>query len=88
MNILFGSGEDAIIKREYDEGHTVALHTFSHNYAYIYQNVDAYFADLYAVQERAKNITGQTSMLIRFLGGSSNLVSTLYDCDKKNHECT
>lgn len=74
-----GSGDDSLIKREYDEGHTVGLHTFSHNYAYIYQNMDVYFADLYAVQERVKNITGQTSMLMRFPGGSSNLVSAKYD---------
>ncbi len=74
-----GSGDDAMIKREYDEGHTVGLHTFSHNYGYIYQNMSNYFADLYAVQERVKNITGQTSMLMRFPGGSSNLVSAYYD---------
>ena len=74
-----GGGDDALIKREYEEGHTVALHSFSHDYSYVYQNIDNYFADLYAVQDRVKNITGQTSMLIRFPGGSSNTVSKLYD---------
>lgn len=74
-----GSGSDEMIKREYDEGHAVALHTFSHNYSYIYTNMDNFFADLYQVQERVKNITGYTSMLMRFPGGSSNTVSTRYD---------
>ena len=74
-----GGGDDAIIKREYDEGHAIGLHTLSHNYAYIYQNTDNFFADLYAVQERVKKITGYTSMLMRFPGGSSNTVSYRYD---------
>jgi peptidoglycan/xylan/chitin deacetylase (PgdA/CDA1 family) len=73
------SGDDSSILREYNEGHTVALHTCSHDYASIYNSVDSYFADLYAVQSRVKNITGETSMLMRFPGGSSNLVSRLYD---------
>lgn len=74
-----GAGEDDLILREYEEGHAVALHTDSHNYAYVYRSVDNYFADLYRVQERVKNVTGQTTALIRFPGGSSNLVSKRYD---------
>lgn len=74
-----GSGDDSLIKREYDEGHAVALHTYSHNYSYIYTSVDNFFADLYRVQERVKDVTGYTSMLMRFPGGSSNTVSTRYD---------
>lgn len=71
-------GSDASIKRAFDEGHTIALHTCSHDYASIYSSVDAYFSDLYAIQNRVKNITGSTSMLIRFPGGSSNAVSAYY----------
>lgn len=74
-----GRGEDALIKREYDEGHAVGLHTFSHDYAYIYQNVATFFDDLTAVQNRVREITGYTSTLMRFPGGSSNTVSALYD---------
>ncbi|MBR2830912.1 polysaccharide deacetylase [Candidatus Saccharibacteria bacterium] len=74
-----GAGDDALILREFNEGHAVGLHTLSHDYSYIYQNMDTFFTDLYAVQERVKNITGQTSMLMRFPGGSSNLVSARYD---------
>jgi peptidoglycan/xylan/chitin deacetylase (PgdA/CDA1 family) len=74
-----GSGDDALIKREFDEGHTVALHSSSHSYAYIYANVDNYFADLYAIRDRVQRITGYAPSLIRFPGGSSNTVSALYD---------
>ena len=71
-------GPDYLIKREYDEGHTVALHTASHNYSVVYASDDAYFNDLYSVQNRVKRITGQTSMIVRFPGGSSNTVSKRY----------
>ena len=73
-----GYGPDELIKREFDEGHTVALHTNVHDYATVYASVDAYFNDLYAIQERVKRITGQESKVIRFPGGSSNTVSRKY----------
>ena len=71
-------GDDSLIKREFDEGHTVALHTASHDYAKVYASDEAYFADLYSVQDRVKRITGQESKIIRFPGGSSNTVSRRY----------
>ena len=72
-------GPDELIKREYDEGHTVALHTASHDYSRIYASDDAYFQDLYSVQERVKRLTGYESKIIRFPGGSSNTISRRYN---------
>jgi len=71
-------GPDELIKREYDEGHTVALHTASHDYTIVYASADSYFDDLYSVQDRVKRITGYESKIIRFPGGSSNTVSRKY----------
>lgn len=73
------NGSDSSILRAYNEGHSIALHTNTHNYSYIYQNADNYFEDLYAVQARVKRITGYESKLIRFPGGSSNTISKKYD---------
>jgi len=72
-------GPDYLIKRMYDEGHTVALHTASHNYAQIYSSTDNYFNDLEQVSNRVKRITGQTSKIVRFPGGASNTVSRKYN---------
>ncbi len=72
------NGPDNLIKRMYDEGHTVALHTASHKYATVYASVDAYFNDLNIVGNRVKRITGQASKIVRFPGGSSNTVSRHY----------
>lgn len=71
-------GPDSLIKREYDEGHTVALHTASHDYALIYSSDEAYFNDLYSVQDRVKRITGYESKIMRFPGGASNTISRRY----------
>ena len=72
------SGPDSLIKREYDEGHAIALHTSTHDYAKIYASRDAYFNDLNAISNRVKRITGFESKIIRFPGGSSNTVSRKY----------
>lgn len=71
-------GPDNLIQREYNEGHTVALHTASHNYATIYSSSDNYFNDLYSVRDRVKRLTGYDSKIIRFPGGSSNTISRRY----------
>lgn len=71
-------GPDYLIKREADEGHTVALHTASHDYATVYASVDGYFYDLALVHDRVQRITGLDSRIIRFPGGSSNTVSRRY----------
>ena len=72
------SGPDYLIKRAYDEGHTVGLHTASHNYQTVYSSVDNYYRDLKQVQDRVKRITGYESKIIRFPGGSSNTISKKY----------
>lgn len=73
-----GYGPDELIKRAYEEGHTIALHTYSHTYSSVYASVDAYFNDLGAVSERVKRITGEESKIIRFPGGASNTISRRY----------
>lgn len=72
------SGPDYLIQRAYNEGHTIALHTASHNYSLLYSSTDNYFKDLYSVQTRVKNLTGYESKIIRFPGGSSNTISRRY----------
>lgn len=63
------------IRRAAEEGHTVAIHTNTHVFRDIYASEDAYFQDLYTMQQIIQDYTGQTSMLLRFPGGSSNTIS-------------
>lgn len=71
------NGSDEDILREYEEGHTIGLHTYTHNWK-IYKSTDAYFEDLNKIKERVYDITGINSNIIRFPGGSSNTISKAY----------
>ena len=43
-----------LIKDAYNAGHTIALHTYSHEYSTVYASVDAYFDDLNKVGQMVK----------------------------------
>ncbi len=73
-----GNGPDSLILREKKEGHSIGLHTFTHDYSKVYSSVASYYADLNSVSDRVKNITGEESKLVRFPGGSSNTISNNY----------
>ena len=69
---------DAVWQRMVNEGHTIALHSDTHNYSQIYSSASAYYSDLYAVRDKVKAATGIDSKILRFPGGSSNVVSKNY----------
>lgn len=71
-------GSDSYIKREYKEGHTVAIHTYSHNYKTVYSSVNGFFNDIGKVEKRVYRITKQKPTILRFPGGSSNTISRGY----------
>jgi len=63
----------AMYRRIADEGHTLANHTSSHDYG-LYNNPEAFFADVDELDQFQKSVTGQkeTSHVFRFPGGSMN----------------
>lgn len=67
-----------MIKVAYDKGHTIGMHTYSHDYAKVYASVDAYFQDLDQIGQMVKEEIGYVPCFIRFPGGSSNTVSKKY----------
>lgn len=69
------------VKRAYNEGHTIALHSYTHDYKYIYSADQNYFDDLNKIKNKIYNITGNNSRIIRLPGGSSNTVSKKYNKD-------
>ena len=79
---FFVTGHDSnyfpMIKEAYNRGHTIGLHTQTHDYAYLYSSVDAYFEDLNGVGQIVKDQIGFVPCFIRFPGGSSNTISANY----------
>lgn len=67
-----------MIKVAYDKGHTIGLHTYSHDYPTVYASEDAYFQDLNQIGQYVKDEIGYVPCFIRFPGGSSNTVSKKY----------
>ena len=63
------------IKRTSAEGHTVAIHSVTHNFRQIYASEEAFFNDIYQMQDIIQYHTGKTAKLLRFPGGGSNTVS-------------
>ena len=69
------TGYPHLLTRMANSGHTVAIHTMTHDYNKIYASEEAFFADMYAEQAHIAEYTGITTTLLRFPGGSSNMVS-------------
>lgn len=66
------------VKQIHAAGHTIGLHSSSHNYAQIYKSTTNYFKDLEKISNTVKKYTGVDSKVIRFPGGGSNTVSRNY----------
>lgn len=53
-------------------GHTLGIHTYSHDYNKIYQSVEAYLEDFNAMYNLILEATGVAPQVFRFPGGSVN----------------
>lgn len=58
-----------------ERGHTLAIHTASHNYKQIYASVDAYLEDFNKIYTYVYEKTGVRPTLFRYPGGSTNCLS-------------
>ena len=67
-----------LIAAEYKAGHTVAVHTASHEYDEVYASSVAYWRDFNKMQDIIQAQTGCRTDLFRFPGGSSNTISANY----------
>lgn len=54
------------------DGHTLAMHSFTHEYDQVYASAQAFEADLTHIQTFLQEKIGYTSTVYRFPGGSSN----------------
>jgi len=73
---VMDTGYDAMMDRIVKEGHSIGIHTMTHDYETIYSSPEAFFDDLYGMQDIIYRNTGVMTSLMRFPGGGSNLVSS------------
>ncbi|MCR5149533.1 MAG: polysaccharide deacetylase [Eubacterium sp.] len=71
-------------QRIVDEGHTLAMHSYSHVYKQVYGSLDDFKYDVESLHQLIYNVTGYDSKVYRFPGGSSNTVASvnIQDCMK------
>jgi peptidoglycan/xylan/chitin deacetylase (PgdA/CDA1 family) len=56
------------------EGHTLGMHSYTHDYDQIYRSVDDFAADIQKLDRFLYGITGMHPTAFRFPGGSSNSI--------------
>lgn len=77
--VINGGKHNRYMKDIVDAGHTIALHSYTHNYKTIYSSDAAFLEDLQKISDLVYEQTGVRSKIMRFPGGASNTVSRKYN---------
>lgn len=70
-------GKESILKRIYNEGHSLGLHTYSHNFKKIYKSTEDFINEMTMTSNKIEQVTGFAPKIIRFPGGSSKRLNAL-----------
>lgn len=70
-----GDSSKAAMNRIVSEGHTLAMHSYSHKYDELYESLETFDEDFNQLFNLIYETTGQEPKYYRFPGGSSNTVS-------------
>ena len=71
-------GREEVVKRIYDEGNSIGLHTCSHKFNRIYCNEDKFIQEMLVCRNQINNVVGVAPNIMRFPGGSSRHLSKKY----------
>jgi peptidoglycan-N-acetylglucosamine deacetylase len=63
-------GKEKILRRIHEEGHSIGLHTYTHNFKSIYKSNDNFIHEMKKTSVMIQNIIGTKPTAIRFPGGS------------------
>lgn len=69
-----------VARRIVEEGHTIGVHCYNHDYKELYKSVDSYLEDFQKACDAVYEVTGVEVKLFRFPGGSVNAYNkTVYE---------
>jgi len=71
-------GLEDVIKRIHDEGHSIGLHTYTHNFKRIYGNKNTFIKEMFQSREKIYEVIGISPNIIRFPGGSQRHLTNAY----------
>ena len=60
-----------------ERGHSLGMHSYTHKYVEIYSSVESFAEDFVKIRSYLEEVTGVTSSIYRFPGGSSNTISNV-----------
>lgn len=75
----YSDANKEIVRRAINEGHTIAIHGYSHDYATIYASDETFMNNVYRLRDKLMADFGYEAKLVRFPGGSSNTISCDYN---------
>lgn len=82
-------GQEALLLRIKDEGHSIGLHSFTHDRNKLYCSNDNFLNEMIKSQDAIYNVTGEKYNILRFPFGCNNksyrLTQTLVDILHKNN---
>lgn len=77
-----------ILRRAYDEGHTLAVHSYTHDYKEIYKSAETLIEDIEKCNNLICSVIGEYTYLYRFPGGSYNIAAEKIRAVKElGYEC-
>ncbi|WP_392486625.1 polysaccharide deacetylase family protein [Haloimpatiens sp. FM7315] len=65
-------GREDVVKRIYKEGHSIGMHTFTHDFNKIYKSKESFMEEMLLCNEEIYSVLGVKANIIRFPGGSLN----------------
>lgn len=71
--VIYNESRKEMYKDIVDRGHTIALHSYTHDYDVIYKTPEAFYQDMDNLSDVIKEVTGVETKIYRFPGGSSNI---------------
>ena len=88
------NNQSALVKRIYDEGHSIGLHSMTHNQKKLYSSDEFFLKEMKETQEVINEVTGYSPYILRFPFGCNNtcyklkesLVNSLHDNNYKIYD--
>ena len=65
------------LKQIVERGHSLGMHSYTHKYVELYSSVEDFAEDFVKLRSYLEDVTGVTSNIYRFPGGSSNSISNV-----------
>lgn len=70
--------KEDVVKRIYEQGNSIGLHTYTHNFKKIYCNEDKFIQEMIICRSKINETIGISPNIIRFPGGSYKHLSKSY----------